>query len=292
MDPGRSEALVVGVRDGVAGLEPGAELRRRVEGVGPLRRPRGRAGVRDAARAVRPADHRPAALRRLAAREHHEARDADRLAADARRAVEERPGPSGLRQGDSRPCGPRSGRRACTWRAPWAACRASGRRGPWGPWPRRGRGGDQGEQAQQGDASGAGQSLSSGGNRAHCGRFPQSGCKLLPSVAPVAVSSSLLAPPRSWRPPTPRGCPRAARQAGRLEHHRLVAAAGGEVGEQGHQLRALHVGLERPRRPPAHQRQPEERARRDHAVLDRRRAPAAGAGRARCRSRWERTRSS
>ena len=157
MYPGCPEALVVGVRHGVPRLEPGSELLGRIEGVGPLRGPRGSADVRDPGGPVRPAHDGPAVLRRLAAGEHHEARDPDGLAADAGRAVEERPGPSRLRQRIADLASPDQ-----------VAVRVLGER------LRRlvelearrrlrhlglgdGRGGHQGDQAKQGDASWTGQ---------------------------------------------------------------------------------------------------------------------------------------
>ena len=157
MYPGCPEALVVGVRHGVPRLEPGSELLGRIEGVGPLRGPRGSADVRDPGRAVRPAHHGPAVLRRLAAREHHEARDPDRLAADARRAVEERPGPSRLRQGIVHLASPdQVAMRVLGQRLRRLVERqARGRLRHLGLGD--GRGSHQGDQAEQGDANGAGQ---------------------------------------------------------------------------------------------------------------------------------------
>ena len=81
----------------------------------------------------------------------------------------------------------------------------------------------------------------------------------------------------------------AAVAAGGLEHLGVARVAGRHVGEQHHQLEAVHVGLERARRVPAHPGQPEERARRLRLRADRRAAPAAGGRRGRGRPRRARS---
>ncbi len=139
-----------------------------------------------------------------------------------------------------------------------------------------GRGRHQGDQAEQGDANGAGQvSLLRGEPeqqlwQIRAARLQVVATGVLPQRADQSPSSSSLAASRLAPADTTR------LPAGPHDRHegsstdRLVVAAGCEVREQRHQLGALHVGLEGARRPPAHERQPEERARRNHAVLDRR----------------------